>query len=128
MRGRIFKMATGDGGQPHRWIAPEPVVRAIELLERHVGAPPQKLGTASLWIMTRDRRCCDQACRHPDTVGAFGVRLNGSVPTMIDLPLHQGKPWHLNAHQGRKTSRASSASATGRAFMPSRSILGTSAG
>jgi hypothetical protein len=22
---------------------------------------------------------------------------------MLDLPLHQGKPWHLNAHQGRKT-------------------------
>ena len=22
---------------------------------------------------------------------------------MVDLPLHQGKPWRLNAHQGRKT-------------------------
>ena len=34
LRGRIFKTATHDAGEPHLWAAPPPVVRAINVLER----------------------------------------------------------------------------------------------
>jgi hypothetical protein len=32
--GRIYKTAPGPDGDPHRWVAPAPVVRAIRILER----------------------------------------------------------------------------------------------
>ncbi|QKC86739.1 integrase [Mesorhizobium sp. NZP2077] len=102
LHGRIYKMATGDGGQPHRWIAPEPVVRVIDVLERLSAPIRKKLGTDNLWMLTRDPTLLRQPIGIPHS-GAFGGRLNSSFRTMLDLPLHQGKPWHLNAHQGRKT-------------------------
>ena len=102
LHGRIYKMATGDGGQPHRWIAPEPVVRVVNLLERLSAPIRKKLGTSNLWMLTRDPTLLRQPIGIPHS-GAFGVRLNSSFRTMVDLPLHQGKPWRLNAHQGRKT-------------------------
>lgn len=102
LHGRIYKMATGDGGQPHRWIAPEPVVRAVDVLERLSAPIRKKLETSNLWMLTRDRTLLRRRIRIPHS-GAFGVRLNSSFRKMLDLPLHQGKPWHLNAHQGRKT-------------------------
>lgn len=102
LHGRIYKMATGDGGQPHRWIAPEPVVRVVDVLERLSAPLRKKLGTGKLWLLTRDPTLLRQPIGIPHS-GAFGVRLNSSFRTMLDLPLHQGRPWHLNAHQGRKT-------------------------
>lgn len=33
----------------------------------------------------------------------FGWRLNGAFREYVKLPLHNGKPWHINTHQGRKT-------------------------
>ena len=102
MCGRIFKLATGEGGKPHRWIAPEPVVRAIEVLER-VSAPlRQKHGTTSLWLMTRDSVLLRQPAGIPHSQ-SFVVRLNGAFAAFIGLPLHEGEPWHLTTHQGRKT-------------------------
>jgi hypothetical protein len=54
LHGRIYKMATGDGSQPHRWIAPEPVVRVIDVLERLSAPIRKKLRTGNLWMLTRD--------------------------------------------------------------------------
>jgi integrase len=102
MRGRIFKLATGEGGKPHRWIAPEPVVRAIEVLERMSAPLRQKHGTASLWLMTRDAVLLRQPAGIPNSQN-FVVRLNGAFAAFIGLPLHKGEPWHLTTHQGRKT-------------------------
>ncbi|MEI9420807.1 integrase [Mesorhizobium sp. Cs1299R1N1] len=102
LHGRIYKMATGDGGKPHRWIAPEPVVHVIDVLERLSAPIRKKLATGKLWMLTRDPTLLRQPIGIPHS-GAFGGRLNSRFKTMLDLPLHQGRPWHLNVHQGRKT-------------------------
>jgi integrase len=100
--GRIFKLVTGDGGKPHRWVAPEPVLRAIKVLE-HLSAPiREQHGTTSLWMMTRDAVLLHQPASIPHS-GNFAVRLNGAFAAFVDLPSHEGKRWHLTTHQGRKT-------------------------
>ncbi|BCH20002.1 hypothetical protein [Mesorhizobium sp. L-2-11] len=102
LHGRVYKMATGDGGRPHRWIAPEPVVRAIEILER-LSAPVRKqVGSNRLWLLTRDPILLQQPSGIPNT-GSVAMRLNGAFRDLVNLPLHKGKPWRLNTHQGRKT-------------------------
>jgi hypothetical protein len=37
------------------------------------------------------------------TSGTIITRLNNGFAPFINLPLHHGKRWHLNTHQGRKT-------------------------
>lgn len=102
LHGRIYKMATGSGGRPHRWIAPEPVVRAIEILERLSAPTRKKLGSSQLWLLTRDPILLQQPSGIPNTSNV-AMRLNGAFRDLVDLPLHKGKPWRFNTHQGRKT-------------------------
>jgi integrase len=102
LHGRIYKTATGSGGKPHRWIAPEPVIRAVNVLER-LSAPARATScSTSLWLLTRDPTLLTQPMGIPNC-SIFSWRLNGAFREVVDLPLHEGKPWHINTHQGRKT-------------------------
>jgi hypothetical protein len=100
LSGRIYKTADTPAGQPHRWVAPKPVVRAIEVLERISEPVRRRAGRDELWLMPV-----------ADGDGSFHVRrsvnlidhLNGPFAAFIGLPLHDGCPWHLSTHQGRKT-------------------------
>lgn len=98
--GRIYKTAPSPLGKDHRWIAPAPVVRAIAVLERL--SEPLRLDTGrdDLWL----RRPATpfhkiEICR--STV--FNAHFNKSFAAFIDLPPHDGRPWRLTTHQGRKT-------------------------
>ncbi len=52
--------------------------------------------------MTRDSVLLRQPAGIPHS-HSFVVRLNGAFAAFIDLPPHEGKPWWLTTHQGRKT-------------------------
>ena len=98
--GRIYKTADSPAGQPHRWVAPAPVVRAVAVLERLSEPVRHCTGRDELWLMPA-----------AGGDGNFNVRrsanlidhLNGPFAAFIGLPLHDGRPWHLSPHQGRKT-------------------------
>jgi len=98
LNGRIYKTAIGPGGQPHRWVAPDPVVRAVTVLEHLSASIRQQTGRNELWLTpagghgTGIHRSCS-------LIG----RLNGPFASFIGLPLHDDRPWHLSPHQGRKT-------------------------
>ena len=98
LSGRIYKTANGPGGRPHRWVAPAPVVRAVAVLERLSEPARRRSGRDELWLI-------------PSRDGGFHIQrsanlidhLNGSFAAFIELPAHNGRPWHLSPHQGRKT-------------------------
>ena len=98
LSGRIYKTADGPGGRPHRWVAPAPAVRAVAVLERLSEPARRRSGRDELWLM-------------PSRDGGFRIQrsanlidhLNGPFTAFIDLPAHNGRPWHLSPHQGRKT-------------------------
>jgi integrase len=98
LSGRIYKTANGSGGRPHRWVAPAPVVRAVAVLERLSEPVRRRSERDELWLM-------------PSRDGGFHIQrsanlinhLNGPFAAFINLPAHNGRPWHLSPHQGRKT-------------------------
>jgi integrase len=100
LSGRIYKTADSPAGQLHRWVAPAPVARAVTVLERLSEPVRRCAGRDELWLMPA-----------ADGDGSFHVRrsgnlighLNGPFAAFIGLPLHDGRPWHLTPHQGRKT-------------------------
>ncbi len=99
LSGRIYKTAVGTGGAPHRWVAPDPVVRAVTVLERLSAPIRQRMGREELWLSA-------MAGRSGMTIPRSSVladRLNGPFASFIDLPLYNERPWHLTTHQGRKT-------------------------
>lgn len=102
LHGRIYKTANGAEGEPHRWVAPEPVVRAVAVLER-LSAPLRHVsGRDDLWL-TSNGPGDDEPSVHIHRAAGFNARLNGSFAAFINLPHYNGRPWHLTTHQGRKT-------------------------
>lgn len=100
LTGRIYKTADGPGGHPHRWVAPEPVARAVAVLERLSEPVRRRTGRKELWLMPAASSGGATSIRR--SAGLIG-RLNGPFAAFIGLPLHNGRPWHLSPHQGRKT-------------------------
>ncbi|WP_246661415.1 hypothetical protein [Rhizobium sp. MHM7A] len=99
LNGRIYKTAIGPGGQPHRWSAPEPVVRAVAVLEQLSVPLRQQMLRDELWLTPAADRDGTGILRS----AGLTDRLNGPFASFIGLPLHDGLPWHLSTHQGRKT-------------------------
>lgn len=100
VRGRIYKTASSPLGEAHRWIAPAPVARAIAVLERLSEPLRHQTGRDDLWLRRPATRFHEIGiCR--STV--LNDHLNSTFAAFIDLPLHNGRPWHLTTHQGRKT-------------------------
>lgn len=104
--GSIHKGASQAKGKPHRWIAPQPVVRAIEVLER-LSAPLRTIsGQPLLWLFQAPNgnaiRTSDIPVR-PIAAGTINRRLNTRLMPFLGLPDYEGAPWHVSTHQGRKT-------------------------
>jgi integrase len=102
--GRIYKTAHGHHGDAHRWVAPEPVVRAIAVMERLSEPLRRRSGRSDLWLMTSSTGLMGPAVEIDLPIANTIIRrLNHLFAPFIGLPLHEGEPWHLNTHQGRKT-------------------------
>jgi hypothetical protein len=106
LTGTIRKGAPGSEGVPHRWVAPEPVVRAVTVLERLSAPWREARGDKRLW--TTQQTSCAAIRISGMPLGIVGIttvnqRLNGNFIPFIKLPHHDGQPWQLSSHQGRKT-------------------------
>lgn len=106
LNGSIHKAFPYDKGKPHRWIAPEAVLRAIDVMER-LSAPLRGIsGQNLLWLVQSPAnnvtRTSDAAIRSITGL-AMNLRLNARFAPFLGLPDHEGAPWHLTTHQGRKT-------------------------
>jgi hypothetical protein len=100
LSGRIYKTADSPGGQPHRWVAPAPVVCAVAVLER-LSEPVRRCSARDeLWLMAA---AGGDAGIHIRRSANLIDHLNGPFAAFIDLPVHNGRSWHLSPHQGRKT-------------------------
>jgi integrase len=106
LQGAIRKGAPGPEGLPHRWVVPEPVIRAIAVLER-LSAPWRTIdGGRQLWLVQEKPGTALRVSElriHTMSIPAIIKRLNTGFAPMIDLPDHRGEPWHLTTHQGRRT-------------------------
>jgi hypothetical protein len=102
--GRIWKMSPDGQGRPHRWVAPAPVVRAIEVLERLSEPLRRRAGRNELFLVMASTGLIGPAPRVALLSGAvIGRRLNALFAPFIGLPDWRGRPWRLSTHQGRKT-------------------------
>ncbi len=94
---RLYKTAVQRGGREERWLAPAPVVRAVEVLER-LTAPVRELhGDKRLFVVAVSREKMA-----PVTSMQVGYRLR-EFAAYVDVPHHEGAPWPFSAHQFRKT-------------------------
>ena len=95
---RLYKTVEGPEGRIERWLAPEPVVQAVECLKR-LGAPLRAATGYGELFLVRDRmrravvRASDRTIRR-------GLNLFAAY---VGVPLHEGKRWVFTPHQFRKT-------------------------
>ncbi|MDE0488600.1 MAG: hypothetical protein OXI07_05340 [Gammaproteobacteria bacterium] len=106
--GAIFKKQPEYHGRPHRWVAPPPAVQAIKVLEALSEGHRRQTGRDDLWL----RRCRASGATEwrPICEGEIEIAstlrmrwLLNRFAAWLDLPDHDGKPWRLTTHQGRKT-------------------------
>lgn len=109
--GTIFKQEADYHGRPHQWVIPVPVVHAISILEALSSPHRARANRPQLWLRavgsthTRGMGEWNIAAKWPlmiPSVAWMRVRL-GLFSEWLKLPLHDGKPWRLATHQGRKT-------------------------
>lgn len=101
--GRIYK-GEGKGGRPHRWVVPEPVVRAVQVLERIIEPMRQRVGSNALWLAMGSSGVIGPAARiFPTPAHLWLRRLNSYFAPYIGLPDYLGRTWHLTTRQGRTT-------------------------
>ncbi|MGY0794093.1 hypothetical protein ACW7BJ_32465 [Azospirillum argentinense] len=104
LAGRIYKTARGQYGDVHRWVAPEPVVRAVAVMEKLTEGLRARSGRPELFLITSSTGLIGPAVEIDLPVANTIIRrLNMLFAPFIALPMHGGRPWHLNTHQGRKT-------------------------
>jgi integrase len=104
LRGHIYKTAAGESGNPHRWVAPPPVVRAVNVLERLSEPLRRRTGRSALWLTAPGHGIIETRPPEVPSASTMVARLNQHFAPFIALPPHvDGKPWHLTTHQGRKT-------------------------
>lgn len=104
LRGRIFKTASDDAGQPHLWAAPQAVIRAIDVLERLSAPLRQQAGRSELFLSMQGHGIIDTRPLDVVTGSTLVSRLNSYFAPFVALPDHaDGSTWHLTTHQGRKT-------------------------
>ena len=104
LAGQIYKTARGVDGEAHRWVAPAPVERAVVVMERLTARLRAQTGRSELFLVMAGTGLVGPAARiNLPIVSTIIRRLNGLFAPFIGLPDHEGEPWHLNTHQGRKT-------------------------
>ena len=95
---RMFKTVDDSRGRVERWLAPEPVVRAVELLERLSQRMRQASGRRELFLVKNTQ----YGEIVPVTSQHIGFRIR-QFAAYVDVPHHEGKPWPFSPHQFRKT-------------------------
>ncbi len=96
--GRLFKTSNEPMGRLERWVAPDPVVRAVECLERLSHLLKENADRADLFVaLVRPYASVASV-----TTAAVSVRLR-AFAHHIGVPLHEGRVWPLSPHQLRKT-------------------------
>ena len=95
---RLFKGSDEPLGRPERWVAPEPVIRAVARLEALSALLREDSDGTNLFVALH---------RLPSSIGAvttaaITLRLRAFAQA-VGVPLHEGKAWPLSPHQFRKT-------------------------
>ena len=104
LAGQIYKTARGVDGEAHRWVAPAPVERSVAIMERLTARLRAQTGRSELFLVMASTGLVGPAARIDlPIVSTIIRRLNDLFAPFIGLPDHEGEPWHLNTHQGRKT-------------------------
>ncbi|MBF5088482.1 integrase [Novosphingobium sp. NBM11] len=106
LTGAIRKGAPGPEGLAHRWVVPDPVVRAIAVLDQLSALWRAIHGGRQLWLVQEKPGTALRASAlpiHTVSIAAVNMRLNKSFIPMLDLPEHEGERWRVTSHQGRKT-------------------------
>ncbi len=107
--GAIFKREAAYHGRPHEWIAPQPAVHAITVLEALSAPHRERSGRAEVWLRTYGhvwgasewRPDCSLPLRVMNTARMRLLLIRCSA--YFDLPRYEGRRWPLSTHQGRKT-------------------------
>lgn len=104
LEGRLFKTAPQQEGTPHLWIAPEPVVRAITVMEQ-ISEPYRRLSSRPelFQTMSSSGLIGPKAAIATPTTATWNNRLSHLFAPFIQLPHYQGEAWRITSHQGRKT-------------------------
>jgi integrase len=95
---RMFKTVDDPRGRVERWLAPEPVVRAVEVLER-LSLPMRKASGRRELFLAKNPRSGDVA---PVTGIHISLRIR-QFAAYVGVLHHEGKPWLFRPHQFRKT-------------------------
>jgi integrase len=95
---RLFKTVDQQGGRLERWLAPEPVVKAVGLLEQ-LNAPLREASGRRELFLVKNTQYGEIV---PVTQMHMGWRIN-DFARHVGVPLHEGKPWAFSTHQFRKT-------------------------
>lgn len=111
MVGTIFKQEADYHGRPHEWVVPPAAIHAISVLEALSAPHRSQTGRREIWLRVygdwRSRgatewRHSSHGPFHIPTSTCFVYLLN-RFARWVELPDHDGKPWHLTTHQGRRT-------------------------
>jgi len=94
---RMFKTVDDPRGRVERWLAPEPVVRAVEILER-LSLPLREASKRRELFLVKNQ----QGDIVPITTFNIRVRIC-KFADYVGVPHHEGKPWPFSPHQFRKT-------------------------
>jgi integrase len=95
---RMFKTVDDPRGRIERWLAPEPVVRAVEILER-LSLPLRKASERRELFLVKNRKS-------GDIISVTNIQISSRIrqfAAYVDVPHHEGKPWPFRPHQFRKT-------------------------
>jgi integrase len=95
--GRLFKTAE-EGGRLERWLAPDPVVTAVKVLER-VSEPLRTASGRNELFLTRNTQ-------YGQVVGITNMHINDRIREFAafnNVRQHEGRPWRFSTHQFRKT-------------------------
>jgi hypothetical protein len=105
--GTIFKGEAQYHGRRHEWVAPPVAVKAVAVLELLSVAHRTRSARQDLWLRRREVGVSEWRFDFtgPLELPSIG-RINNLLARFSDwlgLPQHEGKPWRLTSHQGRKT-------------------------
>lgn len=95
---RLYKTVDEPGGRIERWLAPEPVVRAIAVLERLSAPLREASGRDELFLVKNTQ--------YGEIVPVTGMHIGFRVREFaehVGVPYHEGRPWPFSPHQFRKT-------------------------
>ncbi|MGF6880257.1 hypothetical protein [Paraburkholderia sp. MM5477-R1] len=105
--GSIFKREAQYHGRRHERIAPPVAVQAVGILEALSAPHRQRSGRGDLWLRRLEHGITEWQRDYPGRLsiprGDRICRLLMRFSDWLHLPEHDGRPWRLTTHQGRKT-------------------------